>query len=102
MDSGLAASRRPGMTKSVGYERFHGIDRLVSDLDVASRRILDRREHAAAGLARRHFGMLLGLDPVEPVRPPGAGVLLGLCQPGLDVAARGRGPGPVLVFHPAG
>src|SRR3981189_2619568 len=74
----------------------------VPDLDIASGRILDRHELAAAGLARRNFGPVLRLDPLEPVRPPRAGILLRFFEPGIEAGARGPGSGPVLVFHLAG
>src|SRR2546425_447390 len=70
----------------------------VSHLNIASRRVLDRFELAAAGLARRDLGRILLLDPIEPIRPPRAGVLLGLGEPFVDVGAGRLGTGPVLVL----
>src|SRR6476620_11150452 len=62
------------------------------DFDVASGRVLDRYQLAAAGLPRRYFGGVLRLDPVEPVRPPRAGMFLRLFAPGIEAGARGLGP----------
>ena len=43
---------------------------LVSHPYITSGRVLDRRERAAAGFARRHFGRVLVLQPGKPIRPP--------------------------------
>src|SRR4051794_16515895 len=69
------------------------------DFDVASGRVLDRYQLAAAWLARRYFGEVLRLDPFEPVRPPRAGMFLRLLEPGIEAGARGPWSRPVLVFH---
>src|SRR5438105_13881761 len=48
---------------------------------ITSRRVLDRSEHSAAGLASRHLAFILCFEPLEPIRPPRACMFLGLCQP---------------------
>src|SRR5262245_62717653 len=68
-------------------------------LHISPRRVLDRLELAAAGLARRHLLRALLLEPGQPVRPPGARMLLGLGEPILDLAARQPlQPDPVLIL----
>ena len=72
----------------------------VPHFHVAARRVLDRLELAAAGLARRHArSASCCLDPCEPVRPPRAGMFLRLREPAVEVADRRLGAGPVLVFR---
>src|SRR3954453_5557718 len=59
-----------------------------SDFDVASGRVLDRYQFAAAGLARRYFGGGLPLDPLEPVRPPRTVNVLRLLEAGIEAGGR--------------
>src|SRR5512144_2227080 len=65
---------------------------------VLARRIADRLELAAAGLARRHLLAAREiLDPAIPVAPPGALDRLGAGAPLFGVFRR-VGIGPVAVF----
>src|SRR4051812_47554103 len=70
----------------------------VPHLHIASWRVLDRRQNAAAGFARRHGFGALRLDPVEPVGPPRARMFLRLGKPTVEAAER-CATGPVLVFR---
>src|SRR5947209_19893959 len=54
---------------------------LIAHLHVASRRVLDWGELAAAHLARGNLGRILRLYPIEPVRTPLTHVRLRLWQP---------------------
>src|SRR5207244_6985526 len=69
---------------------------------IASRRILDRGENAAARLPGGDLGRILRLEPFGPVRPPRPRMLLGLAQPSLEIGAGRLGAGPVLIFHLVG
>src|SRR5258708_35844698 len=70
------------------------------DLHVASGRVLDRLDLAAARNTRRHLRAIVRREPVEPVRPPGARMLDRFGQPALEIGAGGPGPGPILVLVP--
>src|SRR6516165_2242913 len=72
---------------------------LIPDFHIASRSVLDRRKTSATWLARRNLSRIVRFEPAQPVRPPGASMLLGLRQPALDIGARRLGSGPILVFH---
>src|SRR6516162_2618968 len=72
---------------------------LIPDLHIASWSVLDRSETSATRLARRNLSRIVRFEPAQPVGPPGAGMLLGLRQPALDIGARRLGSGPILVFH---
>src|SRR5262245_55911201 len=72
------------------------LSRSALDLHVASRRILDRGQLAAADCPGRHLLAVKLLDPGLPIRPPGAGVLTRVFQPRLDFP-RGWIAGPVLI-----
>src|SRR5215813_3967033 len=80
----------------------NGVRQSISDPNIASRRVLQRRELAAAGLACRDLGCIPRFDPVEPVRPPGTRMLLGLCEPPVEIGAGWFWSGPVLVLHLVG
>src|SRR5271163_4999889 len=71
---------------------------LRAHLDVFPRRIAERRQPAAAGLARRDLFWSLRSDPRGPVDPPGARVFLGRFQPGVELAAR-LPARPILVLR---
>src|SRR5580698_6027233 len=65
--------------------------------DIIPGRIAERLQLAFARHARwNHLRRLFG-DPRRPVRPPRAGVLDGILDPGGELAPR-RTPGPILVF----
>src|SRR5262245_48857795 len=80
----------------------NGVRPSISDPNIASRRVLQGRELAAAGLARRDLGCIPRFDPGEPVRPPGTRMLFGLCQPLVEVGAGRLRSSPVLVLHLVG
>src|ERR1043166_3043254 len=71
---------------------------LTAHLHIASRRVLDGFELAAARLARRDLLIVVRLDPVDPVRPPRARVLFRLVEPGVERARARLAAGPVLIF----
>ena len=64
----------------------------VPDPNIGSRRVLARRQVAAAGLARRYFGGVLRPDPFQPVRPPGARMPLALPSQRSRLLLVGLGP----------
>src|ERR1700682_1141699 len=66
--------------------------------DVASRRVLDRRELPGARRARGDPLVAHPLYPAEPVDPPRALVLLGFREPRFEIAI-GLAAGPVAVFR---
>src|SRR6201989_1637067 len=68
-------------------------------LHVRPRRVFERREFAAADLARGYGLGVLAFEPVEPVRPPGAGMLGRGFEPGIDVGAFRLVAGPILVLR---
>src|SRR6476620_3371681 len=79
-----------------------GVQPSIPDFNIASGCVLQRRKLSAAGLAGRHLGRILLPDPIEPMRPPGSRVLLGLCQPFVEVGAGRFGSGPILILHLVG
>src|SRR5262249_13073013 len=79
--------------------RTGGVQPSIPDFNIASRRVLQRRELSAAGLARRNLGRILRLEPLEPIRPPGARMLSGFGEPFVEIAAARLGPRPILIFH---
>ena len=62
---------------AVHWRRSHV---LTPDLHIRARSVLDRLELAAADDARRYRLRILGSEPVQPVRPPGARMFGGLGQ----------------------
>src|SRR6476661_5043085 len=83
------------MLPSLCRPGFRGSLRLTEHLHIAARSVLDGFELAAAWLARRHLLVAVRLDPV---RPPRAGVLLRLLEPGLERARAGLAACPILVL----
>src|SRR5450756_1437173 len=71
---------------------------LTPDLHIRAGGVLDRLELAAADGARRYRFRILGPEPVQPVRPPGARMFGGLGQPFFDIRAGRFGSGPVLIL----
>src|SRR5712671_5836837 len=74
----LPSFRRPG---------FWGSLRLTEHLHIATRGVLDGLELVA-----------VRLDPLDPVRPPRARMLLRLLEPGFERARARFAAGPILVL----
>src|SRR5215217_3269448 len=71
-----------------------------ADAHVGAGGILDRIQRAARA-PRRHPGVVLFLDPVVPIRPPGSGCFFGGFHPVLEFAGW-LAAGPELVFSLGG
>ena len=65
--------------------------------DVGARSVLERRELAAARLARRNLPAAVPGEPFRPIGPPGALMICCAAQPGLRVG-RQRLVGPIAIL----
>src|SRR6266568_1329830 len=71
-------------------------NRLGLHLDIASRRVLDGGELAAADRPRQDALVVERLDPSPPIGPPRARMLFGMLEPSFELAL-GRRARPILV-----